>query len=71
MTSRAPFPPEPDGEKEQRFKELVREYETRLIRDALLRAGGNKTEAARLLKMPLRTLANKIRAYGLVGGPDD
>ncbi len=33
--------------------------------DALRRAGGNQTQAARLLDMPLRTLVHKIKSYGI------
>ena len=37
----------------------------RLIADALEQARGNQTEAARRLRMPLRTLVNKVKAFGL------
>jgi len=47
------------------FKERIREYETQLILDALRRAEGNQTAAAKLLKMPLRTLVHKIKSYGI------
>jgi len=47
------------------FRSRVRTYEVDLILDALHRAGGNQTEAARLLRMPVRTLAHKIQQYGL------
>ncbi len=52
-------------ESELDFKDRVREFETRLIVDALRAAGGNQTEAARRLKMPLRTLVHKIKAYSI------
>ena len=47
------------------FRERVRSYETQLILDALQRTQGNQTQAAKLLRMPLRTLVHKIRSYGI------
>jgi transcriptional regulator with PAS, ATPase and Fis domain len=38
----------------------LKEYEASLIRAALNKAGGNKTEYARLLKVPYRTCVGKI-----------
>lgn len=35
------------------------------IRDALEKAGGNKTQAAKILGMPLRTLYRRLKTYGL------
>lgn len=52
-----------DGDVE--FKERVRAYEVELILDALKRANGNQTLAAKLLRMPLRTMVHKIKAYGI------
>ena len=56
------------------FKDRVRQYETELILDALKKAGGNQTQAAKLLRMPLRTLVHKMRSYGIrkmYAGTDD
>jgi transcriptional regulator with PAS, ATPase and Fis domain len=47
------------------FAKRVRAYEIELIREALAFTGGNQTQAAARLEMPLRTLVHKIRAYGL------
>jgi DNA-binding NtrC family response regulator len=51
------------------FKEnmarVIREAETRLIRRALAEAGGNRTEAARILGISRRALLYKLKAYGL------
>src|SRR5690606_13745873 len=55
--------PEVSGDAD--FKDRVRAYETQLILDALERTGGNQTQAAKLLRMPLRTLVHKMRAYGI------
>ncbi|HEY2736532.1 MAG TPA: sigma-54 dependent transcriptional regulator, partial [Polyangiales bacterium] len=52
-----------------RFADLVRRYETQLIREALSAAGGKQTKAAELLGMPLRTLVYKIRKYELRSAP--
>ncbi len=56
------------------FKDRVRQYETELILDALRRADGNQTQAAKLLRMPLRTLVHKMRSLEirkLWAGADD
>lgn len=45
----------------------LREAEKRLIVLALERAKGNRTEAARLLGVSVRTVRNKIKEYGLGG----
>jgi DNA-binding NtrC family response regulator len=47
------------------FKDRVRQYEKELILDALRRAEGNQTHAAKILQMPLRTLVHKIKQYGI------
>jgi DNA-binding NtrC family response regulator len=47
--------------------QVVREAETRLIRRALLQAGGNRSEAARLLGLSRRTLLYKLKEYNLRG----
>jgi len=49
----------------ERPRRTLREIEESAIRDALAATGGNRTEAARLLDMPLRTLHNKIKEYGI------
>ena len=60
--TRATLAPSPyDGA----FKDRVQQFERDLIADALDRAGGNQTEAAKILQMPLRTLVHKIGVYGL------
>lgn len=45
----------------------LREAEKRLILMALERTKGNRTEAARLLGVSVRTVRNKIKEYGLSG----
>jgi DNA-binding NtrC family response regulator len=45
------------------FKEKVQQFESALLINALESASWNKSSAARLLKMPLRTLMFKIKAY--------
>lgn len=63
-----PAPPAPapaaDGEGDS-LSEQVDSFERSLIRDALERCGGNQSQAARLLGTPRRTLARKIKAFGL------
>lgn len=43
------------------FKEMINQYETELIVKALRTTGGNKKEAARLLKLKRTTLLEKIK----------
>jgi DNA-binding NtrC family response regulator len=47
------------------FRDRIRDYEVKLITDALDAAHGNQSRAAEILRMPLRTLVHKIRSYGL------
>ena len=43
----------------------LNDYESRSILETLRAAGWNQSEAARRLGMPIRTLANKVKALGL------
>lgn len=45
--------------------EIVREVESNAIRDALLRSGGNKAKAAKLLSVPASTLKSRIEKLNL------
>ncbi len=45
------------------FFEEVRKFETRLIKRALLHAGGSQRKTARLLGINTSTLNNKIKRY--------
>jgi two-component system, NtrC family, response regulator AtoC len=47
------------------LREHLRRYERHLIIAALERSAGNQTEAARMLEVPVRTLADKIRRLGI------
>lgn len=47
------------------FRARVQAFESGLIRAALVETGWNKTDAARHLDMPLRTLQRKIQAYAI------
>ena len=47
------------------FRDRIRDYEVKLITDALDAAAGNQSRAAEILRMPLRTLVHKIRTYNL------
>lgn len=46
----------------------MRDFELDIIREALQKARGNQSQAARLLGIPRRTLASKVHAYGLANG---
>jgi len=65
LSSPPPQLADPELSDDADFKERVRSYETQLILDALQRTAGNQTHAAKLLRMPLRTLVHKIRSYGI------
>ncbi len=47
------------------FQTKLREYEARLIREALQRAQGNQAQAARILGVPPTTLASQLRRLGI------
>jgi DNA-binding NtrC family response regulator len=55
----------PDFECDLDFYELVRSFETNLIRRALHQANGVQTRAARLLNIKATTLNNKIKIYDI------
>src|SRR5690606_21900266 len=46
------------------------EFESRILRAALLEAGGRKTEAARLLGIPRKRLYLRLRHHNLLDGPN-
>jgi DNA-binding NtrC family response regulator len=48
----------------QPFRAAKEEFEQRSIREALATTGGNKTRAAKLLGMPLRTFMWKLKRFG-------
>jgi two-component system C4-dicarboxylate transport response regulator DctD len=52
------------------LKEQVQRYERAVIEEALRRAGGNRQVAAKLLRVPLRTLFRKLRTP-TSGGPKE
>ena len=57
---------ESEGPTEQRkLRARVQAYEAEIIKSALATTGGSRSEAARLLGMPLRTLAHRIKALGI------
>ena len=47
------------------FEDMIRDMEKRLLTLALEKAAGNKSEAARLLKMKRETLRDKVEKYGI------
>jgi DNA-binding NtrC family response regulator len=53
------------GDQELDFKEMINDFETKLIVSALRAADGNKKEAARLLKLKRTTLLEKIKKKNL------
>ncbi len=46
-------------------QEKLEEFERNLLRSAMEASGWNQTETARRLRLPLRTLARKVKLYGL------
>jgi len=53
------------GDFKERVQKQMAKYETDLIVAALQQSGGNQTEAARLLQIPVRTLAHKMQTLGI------
>jgi DNA-binding NtrC family response regulator len=53
------------GDFRERVRQQTARYETDLIVAALQQSHGNQTEAARLLQIPVRTLAHKMQALGI------
>jgi DNA-binding NtrC family response regulator len=47
------------------YKDHLKRYEADLIMRALHKHGGNQTETAKALGLPLRTLVHKIQTYGI------
>ena len=47
------------------LSEMVRDFEIKLIRTALLKTGGNQRRAAFMLGVKTTTLHNKIKIYGI------
>jgi transcriptional regulator with GAF, ATPase, and Fis domain len=50
------------------FSEQVREYETRLICEALAHTQGHQAKAARVLGLPPTTLASQLKRLGIDPG---
>jgi DNA-binding NtrC family response regulator len=59
----------PDFERDLDFYELVRNFETNLIRRALHHTNGIQVQAARLLNIKKSTLNNKIKVYDIQQEP--
>ncbi|MGZ4135788.1 MAG: helix-turn-helix domain-containing protein, partial [Tumebacillaceae bacterium] len=57
-------PEEPDGQL-RALDDVVGEAEKRHLERALKKTGGNKTEAAKLLGIAVRSLYYKLEKYGL------
>jgi two-component system response regulator PilR (NtrC family) len=55
----------PPAGSEEGLTERVRDFERGVITEALARAGGNRPTAAKLLRIPLRTLYRRIQTLGL------
>ncbi len=52
---------------EKSLKDLVEEYEKRIILTALKQTGGDKVQAAKMLDISIRTLYYKMERYGIDG----
>jgi DNA-binding NtrC family response regulator len=50
------------------FKSRMEQFEVQLLLDALERTNGNRTKAAELLNMPIRTLSHKLNQHGIKKG---
>ncbi|HEX8704594.1 MAG TPA: sigma 54-interacting transcriptional regulator [Myxococcaceae bacterium] len=58
----APLTPPAPAAASTELRSRVQQYEARLIRETLEAMNWNRAETARVLKMPLRTLAHKIKS---------
>ena len=56
---------EPEPREPLDLKGELQDLEAKLIRDTLQRCGQDRREAARLLNLPLRTLAHKMSVHGI------
>jgi DNA-binding NtrC family response regulator len=61
----------PRTESEEGLAERVRDFERGLITDALARSGGSRPTAAKILRIPLRTLYRRIQTLGLTVFEED
>jgi DNA-binding NtrC family response regulator len=52
------------------LRDALDEYEAQLIAQALARAGGNRGAAAKLLRLPERTLSRKLKEHGMANKRD-
>jgi two-component system response regulator AtoC len=66
-----PDAPAEDDDDGGELRSRVQQYEARLIQDALRSTGGNKTEAARLLGLPIRTLTRRIKQLDIKETPGE
>ena len=57
--------PELSDSQQWNLEEIIANTEIKLLQAALLRSGGNKTRAAKLLNIPLSTYRTKAEKYGL------
>ncbi len=57
------------GDRARELRHRVQQFEARLIRETLETVNWSRSDAARLLKMPLRTLAHKIKVLGIKKNP--
>jgi len=62
--TQAVLPPTAAGPIPLPASHTLAEMEREAIRDALAKTGGNKTQAAKLLGIGLRTLHRKVKEYG-------
>lgn len=61
----APGSPQIDIEKGIKLEDAVRQFESSIIRQALLMTGGNQARAARMLGIKPNTLNYKVKLYNL------
>ncbi|MBI3756129.1 MAG: hypothetical protein HY265_08225 [Deltaproteobacteria bacterium] len=51
------------------FEDMIKDMEIRLLTLAIKQASGNKSEAARILKMKRETFRDKVEKHGIVLEP--
>jgi DNA-binding NtrC family response regulator len=61
--------PAPAGTTAGELRARLQQYEAQLVRETLRSVNWNRAQAARLLKMPLRTLSHRIKVLGIKKDP--
>lgn len=59
------FPGETDMPEGRTYKQLMEDFERRVLAEALIRHGGNRSQVSKVFGIPRKTLQRKIKKYNL------